>query len=153
MSESVNIENENQNHHKLPLSIARITCEILAGYALGSISLLLVFFTGFWITGSNELGDFVFLILFLASSPLLYGIGCASGIYLIGSIGRQTGSFSISLVAGFVAGLVALFLTFCVFRTLTVMQNLVPLLLFIIPPIPATICFNLTRRYKKPKWN
>lgn len=142
------IENRKQ---KPPISLIRIAGEILAGFALGSISLLLVFFTGFWITGSNELGDFVFLILFTIGSPLLYGIGCAAGIYLIGSIGKQTGSYSICLIGAFFAGLVALFLTFSFFKTLRVIESLVPLLVLIVPPIPATICFNLTRRCKKPK--
>ena len=93
MSESVIIENKKQNTQKPPLNVGRIVGEILVGLILGIVSLLLVLFTGFGLIGSNESVGFLFLILFFAGCPLLYGIGCALGVYLVGSIGKQTGSF------------------------------------------------------------
>jgi len=148
MSESINIEYKKQ---KPPLSVVRIVGEILISLALGIVSMLLVFFTGFWITGSNELGDFLFLILFVAGSPLLFGIGCVAGVYLVGSIGKQTGSFSVSLIGGFAVGFVVLIPSLSLFNIGKVTDNSVPLLLFwLIPSIAATLCFNLTRRYKEP---
>ena len=143
MYETIDIENRK---HKPPLSVIRIIGEILTGLTFGTVSLLLVLHIGFWLIGPNEIG-LLFLVIFIACSPLLFGIGCAAGVYLIGSIGQQTGSFSISLIGGFVVGLVVLLPSI----SLRVIGNLVPLLVLIIPPIPATICFNLSRRYKKPK--
>ena len=152
MSESVLIEIKKQNRQKPPLSVARIAGEILAGWALGLVSLLLVLHIGDWLIGPNEPLAFLFLILFFACCPLLYGIGCALGVYLIGSIGKQTGSFSVSLVGGFLLGFIVVLPSLSLFGSRKVTVDLVPsLLLFLLPPIAATICFNLNLRYKEPQ--
>ena len=148
MSESVNIENKKQNRQKPPLSVGRIVGEILAGLALGIASLLLVWI-GSWLIIPNEALAYLFLILFFACCPLLYGIGCALGVYLIGSIGKQTGSFSVSLIGGFVVGFIVILPSLSLFKSRKMTVDLIPaLLLFLLPPIAATICFNLKRRFK-----
>ena len=91
--------------------------------------------------------------LFLVVPPV-YGLGSAVGVYLVGSRGKQTGSFLLTLTCGFSGGLI--------------MQAMLPLanylsdvlivilfwllwpLVLLIPPILATLGFNLTRRYKQP---
>ena len=148
MFESVLIENKTQNRQKPPLSVGRIVGEILAGLALGIASLLLVWI-GSWLIIPNEALAFLFLILFFACCPLLYGIGCALGVYLIGSIGKQTGSFSVSLIAGFVLGFIVILPSLSLFKSRKMTVDLIPvLLLFLLPPIAATIAFNLNRRFK-----
>ena len=148
MSEPVNVENKKQNRQKPPLSVGRIVGEILAGWALGIASLLLVWI-GSWLIIPNEPLAFLFLILFFTGCPLLYGIGCALGVYLIGSMGKQTGSFSVSLIGGFVLGFIVILPSLSLFHSRKMTVDLIPaLLLFLLPPIAATICFNLNRRFK-----
>ena len=150
MCESVIIENKKQSRQKPPLSVGRIVGEIFAGLALGIASLLLIGIGSLLII-PNEALAFLFLILFFACCPLLYGIGCALGVYLIGSIGKQTGSFSVSLIGGFVVGFIVILPSLSLFSSRKITVDLIPsLLLFLLPPIAATICFNLTRRYKEP---
>ncbi|MGD8786796.1 MAG: hypothetical protein PVJ60_05190 [Phycisphaerales bacterium] len=154
MYETIIIENKKQ---KPPLSIIRILGEILAGFALGLIVLLCVLYISYWISdwifGSSEIPlEVLFLPTLICGSPLWYGIGCAAAVYLIGSIGKQTGSYSITLIGCVVLGYVVLFPSLSFFRISKVTDNSIPLLLlWLIPSIAATICFNLTRRYKNPK--
>ena len=148
MSESINIENKKQNRQKPPLSFLKIAGEILVGLALGFILLWVVYCAGFGLIGSNKPMAALFFLLFFVSCPLLYGIGCTVGVYLVGSIGKQTGSLSLSLVGSFMFGIVVLFPSFSLLDSRKV--NLVLLLLLLlIPPIMATLCFNLNRRYKE----
>ena len=117
MSESINIENE-----KPPISIARIACEILAGWALGFVLLLVVY-----LIGTRNLIDsyglvrqdsaFVFLMMFATGFPFLYGFGSAVGVYLIGTRGKQTGSFLLALAGGFLGALVVVLPSFFLFTS------------------------------------
>jgi hypothetical protein len=154
MYETINIENKKQ---KPPLSLIRILGETLASFTLGSVLLLgTLYISGWirdWLFGSSEIPlEVLFFPIFICVSPMFYGIGCAAVIYLIGSIGRQTGSFSVSLIGGVVLGYIVLIPSLSFFRELRMTGNLeYLLLLWFIPSIAATICFNLTRRYEKPK--
>jgi hypothetical protein len=70
-------------------------------------------------------------------------LGSAIGVYLVGNIGNETGSFLATLGGSILGG--GLGLTF-VFLS----GELLPFPLLVCPPIGATIGFNLTRRYKSP---
>jgi hypothetical protein len=158
MSESINVENKKQNRQKPPLSIGRIAGEILAGLALGFVLLLVVYVTGSVLVGkvgpaesSGELEAILFLIMFTIVFSPLYGFGSAVGVYLLGTRGKQTGSFLLTLAGGFVGAIVVLLPSFSLFFSGKVIVHLVPLLLLLlIPPGMATLGFNLTRRYKEP---
>ncbi len=158
MSESVNIENKKQRRQKPPLSFGRIAGEILAGLALGFVLLLVAYVTGSVLVGkvgpaesSGELEAILFLIMFTIVFSPLYGFGSAVGVYLLGTRGKQTGSFLLTLAGGFVGALVVLLPSFSLFFSGKVIVHLVPLLLLLLfPPVLATLGFNLTRRYKEP---
>ena len=157
MSESITAEDKKQNRQKPPLSIGRIAGEILAGIGMSFAVMMLVgFVEGIVLFGG--IGDGETRIAFMAKlskvTPAVYGIAAAVGVYLLGSRGNQTGSFLLTLAFGFLAGLLKLailplakllpemliVILFCSFG---------PLVLFV-PPIAATLGFNLTRRYKEP---
>ena len=88
--------------------------------------------------------------------PPAHGLASALGVYLVGRIGKQTGSFLLTLGCGFAGGLAIMGMDRLVhsfywsywFPSVSPCV-LVPLVL-LIPPITATFGFNLTRRYKKP---
>ena len=150
MSESINIENKKQDSQKPPLSIVRITCEFLAGLALGLVALLVVYIAGIVLVGKGEYAVFGFLSIFFIFFPPLYVLGSAVGVYLLGVRGNQRGSFRVTLGFGFLGGL---FMTVVLFLFLIVLTQaerflLAPVLLF--SPILATYGFNLRRRYKEP---
>ena len=171
MSESINIENKKQNRQKLPLSVSRIACEILAGTATGLVvALPLACVTGFLLVHEDscfllvdEVSGFAafgflatFAAIFAYVFPPLYGLGSAVGVYLLGTRGKQTGSFILTLAGGFLGGLLTL-LMISIGINLSDELILIVFLLFwsllvlLIPPILATIGFNRTRRYKEPQ--
>ena len=78
---------------------------------------------------------------------ILYGPASAIGVYLVGSRGKQTGSFLLTLVAGFLGGCVMLP---TLFVTGSVLGGACLALVFLTAPVIATIGFNGTRRYKEP---
>ena len=157
MDESITVENKKQNHQKPPLSVGRIAGEILAGIGMSFAVMMLVgFVEGMVFFGG--IGDGETRIAFMATlskvTPAVYGIAGAVGVYLVGSRGKQTGSFLVTLVFGFLAGLLKLAmlpLTKLLPEMLIVILfcSFGPLVL-LVPPIAATIGFNLTRRYKEP---
>ncbi|MBW7989601.1 MAG: hypothetical protein FVQ84_06245 [Planctomycetes bacterium] len=147
MSESVNIENKKQNRQKPPLSVGRIVGEILAGAALCVVALLVAYVTGFVLVGKGK-GEYAgvgFMAMFLLVFPPLYVLGSTFGVYLVGRIGNETGSFLETLSGGFLGGPVAVLLCF-----LGIEKIVLWALILLIPPIFATIGFNSTRRYKEP---
>jgi hypothetical protein len=167
MSESINTENKKQNRQKPPLSVGRIAGEILAGTATGLVvALPLACVTGFLLVYEDLLVDEVsgfaafgflatFAAIFAYVFPPLYGLGSTVGVYLLGTRGKQTGSFILTLAGGFLGGLLTL-LMISIGINLSDELILIVFLLFwsllvlLIPPILATIGFNRTRRYKEP---
>ena len=154
MSESINVENKKQNRQKPPLSVGRIAREILAGTALGLVALLLAYVTGTAFDDGGCFGVFGFLAMFVLVFPPLSGLGSAVGVHLLGSRGKQTGSFLATLVGGFLGGLVAVLLYFYASAAWNMMLGIEKIVLWalisLIPPILATVGFNLRRRYKEP---
>ena len=156
MSESITAENKEQNRKKPPLSRCRIAGEILAGLAV-AVPVLFVAVCVFAILaippskGGHDWGPVVMLFMFaFFAFPILYGPASAIGVYLVGSRGKQTGSFLLTLVAGFLGGLFTSFILWVsVSLSLQLLSKLIALGL-LIPPIVATYGFNRTRRYKEP---
>ncbi len=165
MSESVTAENKEQNRQKPSLNLGRIACEILAGAVAGlAVALPVAYVIGIVLVGK---GEPFFQVIFNMVFPLLYGLGSAVGVYLVGSRGKQTGSFLRTLAGGLVGGLVmlvmlplALFLSSDYIVEVESSDYIVGVekivgwalvvLISLIPPIFATISFNLRRRYKEP---
>lgn len=101
MDESINIANKKQSLQKPPLTPVRIIGEILAGTAMGiAVAVPAVYVIG----ASSPKGCFAGLVtlgfMFIVIPPL-YGIVRAVGVYLVGSIGKQTGSLLLTLGCGF----------------------------------------------------
>jgi phage FluMu protein Com len=162
----VNIENKKQNHQKPPLNRCRIACEILAGTAAGLavvplVCVACIVYQRYELFGKGDVGVFEFMALFVIVCPLLYGLASGVGVYLVGTRGKQTGSFILTFGFGFFGGILfmggplslALFLSAALIVGVE-MKVLCVLLVFIllipIPSIMATLGFNLTRRYKEP---
>ncbi len=147
MSESINVENKKQNHLKPPRSVGRIAGEILAGTAVGlAVALPVAYVTGIVLVGKDLVSALGFLVIFAFVFPPLYGLASAVGVYFVGTRGKQTDSFILTLAHGFVGGLVAFVALFFLSWIGVEIVLLAPLLL--IPPIFATIGFNSRRRYK-----
>ena len=157
MDESIDVENKRQNRQKPPLSAGRIAGEILAGIGMGFVVGILVIFIEsiMFFGGIGRVMDsrIAFMSMFSKITPGLYGIAGAVGVYLFGSRDNQTGSLMLTLTFGFFAGLLKL--------AMLPLAKLLPDMLIVIlscsfgplvllvPPIFATVGFNLTRRYKK----
>jgi len=171
MDESINTANKKQSHPKPPLSVARIVGEILIGMATGlAIALPVAYLIGVSFPQGCFAGLAALVYMFFVV-PLVYGLGSAVGVYLVGSRGKQTGSFLATLGCGFLAGFIALIILYVSLRLQTILTMarsssvmmvgfIVELqkifrcvcwvIVLLIPPILATLGFNLTRRYKEP---
>ena len=157
MYENVDINNEKQ---KPPLSLGRIACEILAGTVLCIVALLVVCGICILLFGKpktgghgSELAIVGVFTMFIFVFPPLYVLGSAVGVYLVGTRGKQNGSFLLTLPGGFIGLLVMVILAFAGRDSSVGTREKIVIwgFLSLIGPIFATIGFNLTRRYKKPK--
>ena len=165
MSESINVENKKQNRQKPPRSLGRIACEILAGTATGlavAVPVGYIFrYMGRIAASQDCYGGLGFLGMFVIVLPPLYGLASAVGVYLLGSRGKQTGSFLLTLGCGFLGGLVMLVMLTVLYALALVLivgvERIVlwaiGVLILLIPPILATYGFNLRRRHKLQPWS
>ncbi|UCF15197.1 MAG: hypothetical protein JSW59_17460 [Phycisphaerales bacterium] len=156
MYEPITVENNEQRPQKPPLSFVRIACQIVTGAGVGlavALAVACLRRTVFTIAYTecfrlpSALGTFVFVFL------AVYGVAIGVGVYLVGTVGDETGSFLLTLGCGLVGGPV-------IIGVLNALRSdwfywvasagcaSVPLLL-LIPPLMVTLCFNLTRRYKE----
>ena len=146
MNESINIANKKQSCQKPPLSVDRITCEILGGMGMGFAVKLLAACVGsivFLGVGGEADARMAFMATLSKIALPVYGIVSAVGVYLVGSRGKQTGSLLLTLAFGFLAGLLVSAMLPLVRGTSGLFIRYALEL-----PIAATIGFNLTRRYK-----
>jgi len=166
MDESINTANKKQIRQKPPLSDAGIIGEIIVGTALGFVTLLVAYGIGIVLVGGRDYSGSVgqlqglgILVMFFLVFPPLAGLVRAVGVYLVGSIGKQTGSFVLTfLVGGFLDALsmyVMFFLIYVFCNDLIVVEGKVLIsrlfvIVLLVPPFFAILAFNLTRRYKKP---
>jgi hypothetical protein len=130
---------------KPPINHEKIVGEFMAGTVLGIGSGLLaasigasISYDGSWF--SEWSGAII-------GFTLAYPLGCALGIYVVGNIGSDTGSFASALGAsygGIFLGAVG------AWGLSHVSQAAASLAFLATPPLLATFVFNNTRRYKDP---
>ncbi len=130
---------------KSALNIGKVVGEIVGGAAAGGL-----LGTAGWYIGYN-LSDYYMYQLWGASifGSIGYIVGSSIGVYLVGNIGNETGSYLAAIggsILGFAAGTgIALALWDVLPRE---NQALIPF--FAAPLIGATIGFNATRKKKSP---
>lgn len=156
MPESINIEDKKQNRLKPPLSFGKIAGEILTGAGVGIAVVLPVIY----LLVSRSGGDCFGVGKLLAAAagflivPPLYALAAAVGVYLVGSRGGQTGSLPATLGGGLIGVPVTILLYIDGDMAGDMMFGIAKIVLwsfvFLAVPIIATLCFNLTRRYKEP---
>jgi len=133
---------------KPPLSVRRIVGEILAGGVGGVV----VGVASFYATFALDLpgGKCNPAVVYVAGIGLT--LGSSIGVYVVGNIGNETGSFLATL-----GGNILLFFGASIILTEygsdlgdNYIVNIAILLCYIAvaPPLFATIAFNLTRKYK-----
>lgn len=159
MDESANVENEKRGRLKPPQNVGRIAGEILAGAAAGfAVTVPVAYVAEIMLVDTKaHFVAFPFLIVFIIFFTLLYGLASAVGVYLIGSIGKQTGSFLLTMGCGLFGGLIMLGIlpvSFALSGVLIVGVEKVVVwaswgFVFLIAPIVATYGFNSSLRYKK----
>ena len=144
---TTDVESRELRHRKPPPSVGRIAGEIAVGEVGGWVGIIPVF----WVIQlfDDPERDDVFKYPYLALPTILLtmvagpSLGSSCGVYLVGNIGNETGSFLRTL--GVSAGVAAI-------GVLSIFGGAEPgfLLLALGPPIGATIGFNRTRRYDSP---
>ena len=149
MDELINTKNKKQIRQKPPLSLGRITSEILGGMGMGfPVKLLAACIGGIVFLGVGGEADtrMAFMTTLSKVTLVVYGIVCTVGVYLVGSRGKRTGSFLLTLAFGFLSGLLVIAMLSLVRVTRVLLIRYV--LELLTQPIAATVGFNLTRRYK-----
>ncbi len=167
MDESITPENRKQKRQKPPLSFVRIAGEILVGSVMGfavavPVSYAIAYVFLYVILGAppdwpedENLGLAGFLAwgVIVLSFLILCGPVTIVGVYLVGSRGKQTGSFLATagglFLAAPVIALLYLYIDMAEYKTSGIVKIVLWTLVFLAPPIMATLCFNLTRRYKE----
>jgi len=140
--------------------MGRIVGEVLAGAATAAaLAYLSLYVVGYGAEGAGLgegcMGGFAILGIMSMVVPPVYLLGCAVGVYFVGRIGNQTGSFLATLGGVFLGLPVIALLCFYMwavdeYMTLGIEKVIIWPLVFLAAPIGATIGFNLTRRYKEP---
>lgn len=165
MNESTNVKNKEQVRQKPPLSAKKIVCEILAGTVMGFVvavpvayavayMLLYVIYGG--PPKDKNLGIEGFLVFgaMALTFLMLYGPATVAGVFLVGTRGKQTGSFLATAGGLFLTlpaiALLSLYIDMAEYKTAGIVKTTLLALVFLAPAITATLCFNLTRRYKTP---
>jgi hypothetical protein len=159
MDESINIKNEKKARQKPPRSLRMIACEILAGAATSAAFAYVSLYVVGYGAKSAGLGEgcmdgFLVLGMMVYIVPPVYILGCAIGVYFVGTRGIQTGSFWATLGGVFLGVPVMALLYFYIgvaeYMMLGIEKIILWPLVFLAPSIGATLGFNLTRRYKEP---
>ena len=167
MDESITADKTKQARQKPPLSFVRIAGEVLIGTVMGfaiavpvsyavTHVMLYVIYGGPPEDKNLGLGGFLVFGAMALSFLILYGPATVAGVYLVGSRGKQTGSFLATAGGLFLAlpviALLYLYIDMAEYKTLGIVKTTLLALVFLAPAIMATLCFNLTRRYKnEPK--
>ncbi|UCD50226.1 MAG: hypothetical protein JSW27_22190 [Phycisphaerales bacterium] len=164
MGEPSNAEHEEKGRRKPPRSLTRIAGEVLVGTvtatALAFLSALVVGYgaeSAFPGLGESCMGGllvFAVLAMMIIAALPVYIVGCAIGVYLVGRIGSQTGSFLAAFGGVFlgapVIALLYLYIDMAGDMMLGIVRIALWALVLLTPAIMSTLCFNLTRRYKTP---
>jgi len=159
MPESLTVENKRQRRQKPPLSLGRIAGEVLVGAVAGlAVALPLTLLIGRAIVEKDVcFEELAIFMIFAISFPILYGLVAATGIYLVGTRGKETGSFLMTSAGGVVGGCfmfvmlpLALFLSNAQIAGVeNIIVCTIGAFMLLSPPVFGTVGFNLTRRYRK----
>lgn len=130
---------ERESAPRPPLNAGRIAGEILSGTVCG-IGLALAG----WATYNPNAGPIVnrFLPGGVYGASIGFIIGTPLGIWIVGSIGNETGSFFAALGGSFLGALTVILAT-QIFKS-----EDFSLIYLALPIVGSTIAFNMTRRYK-----
>ena len=165
MDKPTEIGEKKKTRQKPPLSVLRIAGEVIAGAVMGFAIAVPVAYAVAYVMlymlygGPPEdknlgLGGFLVFGAMAFSFIILYGPATVVGVYLVGTRGNQTGSFLVTagglLLAVPVIVLLFIYKDMAEYKTLGIVETILWALVFLAPSISATICFNLTCRYKKP---
>ncbi len=154
MNESMVAESKKQGTQKPPLSWRRIAGEILAGTATAFAIELPVLYVVLVANKERFDGCFGSLAaagIIVCGFPFVYGPASAVGVYLVGSRGKQTGSFQATLACGFLGGFAILSESrFQLLSSIGIEKAVLWAFVLFTAPVLATLGFNLTRRYKGP---
>ncbi|MHC4539613.1 MAG: hypothetical protein ACYTEK_09810 [Planctomycetota bacterium] len=159
MNESIAAENEGQAHQKPPLSRRRIAGEILGGAVAGfAMAFAVAVVTSMSFVAVEEGGaePLKATLVFFVAFSVVYVLATAGSVYFIGSRGSQGGSFLVTLGGSLLGLFVVILLLFYIGVAAkyvmlgTVVKTVLRALVFLAPASMATLCFNLTRRYKEP---
>ena len=137
---------------KPPLNTGKVAGELLAGCVLGAAAGMGGAYLGASISildTGRSFGDII------AGAGLgmmaAYPLGCALGVYLVGNLGNETGSFGSALLGAY-GGMVVWGGSAIALNKLSPTSSTVASLAFlVIPPLFATLAFNKSRRYKNPQ--
>lgn len=152
--EAMNTKSQKPRDNMPPLDSEKVTKEFLLGGLLGLSGAAFMGYSGETldlIILDNQ-SDVIGLGPFVGASAG-YIIGAATGVYVIGDTGNETGSFLASIL-GATAG-IGTFLG--LLRAMDIIgvemkyaEDIGQLALLVAPSLGATIGFNLTRRYRIP---
>ena len=154
MSESITADKTRQKRQKPPRSLGRVGCEILAGSAVGfAVAYALALVTAIPFVEESCFGPVEAMIVFVLVFPAVYVLATAGSVYFVGRIGNQTGSFPATLGGVFLGAPITALLYFYLcaadYMMLGIEKIVLWALVFLAPAVMATLCFNLSRRYKK----
>lgn len=131
---------------KPPLNTGKVAGELLAGCVLGAAAGIGGGYLGASILDTGGMfGDIAGAGL---GVMVAYPLGCALGVYLVGNLGNETGSFGSALgwaYGGMLVGAIGGGLLSSLSPTVASVA------IFVTPPLFATLAFNKSRRYKNPQ--
>lgn len=141
-------ENEEREDGKPNLNAIRIGGEFLAGGVAGITAALAPVPVMYKIFRDKEAEGASVGIYLGCTLAITYPLGNALGVYLVGNIGDESGSFLATLAGSYIGELVGAVLFMQVMGSEGDMHWLHVIKPFLAAPIGATIAFNLTRKYK-----
>jgi hypothetical protein len=142
MDDNHGVANERQEPPGAPLSVARIAGELLAGGVgamIGVAPLVQVDRDSEWGLG--------YVLMLFWTYPIGALVSCA-GVYFVGNVGRQAGSFRAALAGAALGGAIALTVTIgAVPGDYSIADEALFAIAFGAPTVGAVIGYNLTRRH------
>ena len=142
--EAIQVDKEGSHSKKPPLKLVRIAGEVLLGGTLGFVGGSVGVLVGLSIGGHDT--DMRNAVAGVAGAIGLT-FGSSLGVYLIGNIGNETGSYW-STFSGSAVGVATSFFLFFVLRGEP--ENTMGLIFSTLPAVGGVLGFNMTRRYQTP---
>jgi len=137
---------------KPPLNTVKVAGELLAGCVLGAAAGMGGAYLGASISildTGRSFGDII------AGAGLgmmaAYPLGCALGVYLVGNLGNETGSFGSALLGAYGGMVVGVGSAYALNKLSPNVSSVASLAILVTPALFATLAFNRSRRYKNPQ--